>query len=67
MSSQDKGICALCMLVTFVVGLLVGVWWGGNVVNDNWERSAKARGAMEYNKATGILEWKAELQRKDGR
>ena len=57
----------MCMLVTFVVGLLVGVWWGGNVVNDNWERSAKARGAMEYNKATGILEWKAELQRKDGK
>ena len=63
MSNEGVGGLVFLAMFLFFVGLLIG----GCACNDSWEDSAKARGAMEYNTATGILEWKAELQRKDGK
>lgn len=60
--SEDGGVVMFGFFM-FAVGLLVG----GCSFNSCWEDSAKARGAMEYNKQTGILEWKPELQRKDAK
>jgi len=62
MSNEVPGLLAFA-LITFVAGFFIG----GCSFNSCWEDSAKARGAMEYNKQTGILEWKPELQRKDAK
>ncbi len=63
MSSSEANGFMFFAVVMFVAGFFIG----GCSFNSCWEDSAKARGAMEYNKQTGILEWKPELQRKDAK
>lgn len=48
-----------------LIGLIFSFSAGSCVVNNAWEDSAKARGLMEYNAKSGILEWKKEYPRLD--
>jgi len=63
MNESEVGGFIFSVFCLFIIGIGIG----GCVCDDAWQDSAKARGAMEYNKQTGILEWKPDLQRKDAK
>lgn len=62
---SERDIPGLMFLL--LAGVILSCLAVGCIVENAWEDSAKARGVMEYNQATGVLEWKAEFQRKDSK